>query len=92
MNEPINPGEGWRILREEPMRDGDEEPERGFWEPVPSHFHGVDSGYLTIRRRLETQEQKDKMELDLWFKQQIEPPCFSQCWFAALAYARKGES
>ncbi len=90
MNDPINPGEGWRILKPgEQRQNGDEEAfaEHG-WVPIENT--GANVWLAIVRRRIvKTQEQEDEEAYEIWNRSSHPGPIGRQCWFAALAYARK---
>ncbi len=94
MNDPINPGEGWRILAtREVKRFGDQAATLGSWIEIDSCECGTSVHSGTVRRRLEkTQEQKDNEALTEFLRIHGGGPPYSMTWFAALAYARKSES
>ncbi len=90
-NDPINPGEGWRILKpDEQPKEGDEVAMCATWTPIDNP--SFRTGLATVRRRIErTREQKDNEALTEFLRIHGGGPPYSMTWFAALAYARKGE-
>ncbi len=91
-NDPINPGEGWRILKLYECRDiGDEQAEVDTWRILTDDEIGMQVNHCTVRRRLErTQAQMDE---EAYYERLAKHPLENNraWWDAALAYARKGE-
>lgn len=92
MNDPINPGEGWRILRIGEMTAAGDEVllpthHSAGWHPSAYIYEVTEQ---VIRRRIEkTQEQKDIDAYRQWYSAQTQERSCYDSWFAALAYARK---
>ncbi len=95
MNDPISPGEGWRILKEGEVAVAgvDQRPLGAEWGEVEMSF--TVRNHSTVRRRIErTREESDH---EAFVKAinlaPINPNSIERYyWFAALAYARKGDS